>query len=96
MFAVVVTFTLKPEKMTVFLPLMKANAAASVNEEPGCHQFDVATDPTRPDEVFLYEVYTDATAFNLHLKTPHFQTFAIQTDPMIADKTVKTYAQVTQ
>ncbi|MCR8726063.1 putative quinol monooxygenase [Frigidibacter sp. ROC022] len=96
MFAVVVTFQIVPGQMPAFLPLMLANARASLTAEDGCHQFDVATDPERPDEVFLYELYTDKAAFDAHLDSPHFAEFNAGTAAMIAGKTVATYAQVQQ
>ena len=60
MYAVCVTFQIAEGAMADFLPLMLENAAASLKGEPGCHQFDVCRDG---DEVFLYELYTDAAAF---------------------------------
>lgn len=95
MFAVVVTFQVKPADITAFMPLMLANAATSLARESGCLRFDVCTDPNTVDEVFLYELYTDARAFEAHLASDHFKTFDAAVAPMIADKTVKTYAQVT-
>lgn len=96
MFAVTVTFQIKPGRMADFLPLMLANARASLTAEDGCHQFDVATDPKRPDEVYLYELYSDSHAFDLHLGSPHFKAFDAQVGKMITDKTVKTYTEVQQ
>ncbi len=96
MFAVVVTFKLKPEAKDKFLTLMRENATASVRDEPGCHQFDVATDPDRPDEVFLYELYTDSMAFEEHKQTTHFALFDDATSAMIAEKQVQTYRTVAQ
>ncbi|UWR13342.1 putative quinol monooxygenase [Sulfitobacter mediterraneus] len=96
MFAVVVTFQIEPGQMQAFMPLMLENARASLSGEEGCHQFDVATDVARPNELFLYELYTDATAFELHKNAPHFKAFGAVAGPMIADKTITTYAQVQQ
>ena len=96
MFAVVVTFTLSPGQMTRFLPLMVENAQISLRDEEGCHQFDVATDPDRPEEIFLYELYNDAEAFAKHLATGHFKRFDAATRDMIAAKSVTTYRQVQQ
>ena len=93
-FAVVVTFQIKPGRMEDFMPLMLQNAATSLAIEPGCHQFDVATDPARPDEVFLYEIYADRAAFETHLAAAHFKTFDGLAGEMIADKAIKTYAKV--
>ena len=94
MFAVCVTFEIAPGQMAAFMPLMLANAQASLRDEPGCHQFDVLTDPARPDEVGLYELYADAVAFDAHLASPHFKTFDTKITPMIAAKSVQTYSKV--
>ncbi|RED12174.1 putative quinol monooxygenase [Pontivivens insulae] len=96
MFAVVVTFEIEQERMEEFLPAMQANARQSLAQEPGCHQFDVCTDPSRPAEVFLYELYSDAAAFAEHLDSAHFKTFDRVVAPMIRAKTVSTYSKVVQ
>jgi autoinducer 2-degrading protein len=96
MFAVVVTFTIAPGKREAFMPLMLENAHLSRVQEPGCHQFDVATDTGHPDEVFLYELYTDSAAFDIHKASDHFRSFDAATTGLIAAKSVRTYAQVQQ
>ena len=96
MFAVVVRFHLKPGTMEDFLPLITQNAKTSLNDEDGCHQFDVLTDPDAPDEVFLYELYSDAAAFETHLASAHFKSFDAAAGDMIATKDVRTYATVRQ
>lgn len=94
MFAVVVTFQIAPDTWDDFMPLMSRNAATSLAEEPGCRQFDIATDPARPHEVFLYELYRDAAAFDAHLASAHFKAFDAAVADMIAEKSVRTYSQV--
>ncbi|MEP4770877.1 MAG: putative quinol monooxygenase [Roseibium sp.] len=94
MFAVVVTFEIKSGMIDDFMPLMINNAQQSLKDEPGCKQFDVCTDPKLPDEVFLYELYADAAAFQNHLKANHFLDFDKAVANMIADKTVRTYSVV--
>lgn len=96
MFAVTVTFRLNPGVAPSFLPLMRENARESRGHEPGCRQFDVCTDPARPDQVFLYEIYEDADAFQAHLKTTHYREFDAATSELIAEKTVFTFASVVQ
>lgn len=81
--------------MAEFLPLMNDNARTSLKDEPGCHQFDVCTDPERPNEVFLYELYADRAAFEAHLASAHFADFDSKTSMLIADKDVRTFAKVT-
>ncbi len=96
MYAVCVNFEIKTGHMDDFLPRMRANARLSLETEAGCHQFDVLTDPDQPDDVFLYELYTDRAAFDLHLESAHFQAFNSETADMIAAKSVKTWGVVAQ
>ena len=94
MFAVLVTFAIKPGRMPDFLPLMRDNAQTSVREEPGCRQFDVLTTATATDEVVLYELYDDRAAFDVHLASDHFRAFDAATADMIADKDVRLFETV--
>lgn len=94
MFAVIVTLEVDPAHLAAFLPLMHTNAQASLADEPGCHRFDVCTDPARPGDVFLYELYTDAEAFDVHLETPHFKAFDTAAAPMILGRQLRTYSEV--
>jgi quinol monooxygenase YgiN len=94
MFAVTVVFEVSAENMPAFLPLMQANARASVENEAGCRQFDVCVDPQRPTEVFLYELYDDEAAFQSHMREPHFASFNAQAGEMIASKAISTFSKV--
>jgi autoinducer 2-degrading protein len=91
MFAVVVTLEIAPGRMPDFLPAMLENARASLGE-PACRRFDVCTDPARPDEVFLYELYEDAAGFDAHRETSHYRTFDAVAADMVRVKTVRTYS----
>ena len=94
MFAVVVTLKFDPSTEEEFMPLMRENARATLHDEPGCRQFDICTDPERPGEVFLYETYDDAAAFQAHLKTPHFLKFDSAVQHLVTGRDVRTFAQV--
>lgn len=96
MYAVTVIFTIKPDRMAKFMPLMEENATTSLRDEDGCHQFDICTDPSVADQVFLYELYSDRAAFAAHMETAHFTAFDKATSDMIATKTVQCYERVTQ
>lgn len=96
MFAVVAHFTIHAAQAADFLSLVVENAQSSRRDEPGCRQFDVVSDPARPGDVLLYELYDDAAAFDAHLTTAHFKRFDAATAAMIADKTVRTYTDVRQ
>ncbi len=94
MFVVAVTFQIKPGQTNSFLPLMMDNAKASLDKEPGCVQFDVCVDEAEGDKVFLYELYVDRAAFDLHLASNHFIEFDRAVAPMIETKQVQTFTRV--
>jgi len=47
----------------------------SLANEVGCHQFDITQDPHSPTKIFLYELYNDAVAFELHKQASHYLKF---------------------
>jgi len=94
MFVVTVTFTLRSGAAEAFLPLMLTNARTSLAEEAGCRHFDVCVNAKAPDTVFLYEVYDDRDAFNVHLASPHFRRFEEATAGMVADKLIRTFTKL--
>ena len=96
MFAVTVTFDIAPGQMPRFLPRMQMNAATSLREEEGCHQFDVCTDPDRPDQLFLYELYTDQAAFKAHLASDHYKAFDAEVADLVIAKDVRLFSEVRQ
>ena len=73
-YAITVTFELEENAAEQFHRLVAENARQSVALEPGCLRFDVLspTDGARAREVLLYEIYTDQTAFDVHLASAHF------------------------
>lgn len=96
MLAVIVTFDIKPEVVAAFTDLVCHNAETSLLLEPGCQRFDVCTDPGKPNEVFLYELYDDASAFDAHLASKHYHVFNAAVSDMVRQKVVQTFAQVRQ
>jgi len=93
MFAVTVTFRIKPESLSAFLPLMQGNARTSVEDEPGCQLFDICHTPGETT-VFLYEIYDNKAAFDAHLASAHFKSFDAATAQMIDTKDVRVFEKV--
>lgn len=93
MYAVTVCFTPKSDAFEAFLPLMLENARTSLAQEPGCQQFDVCLDEAR-SQIFLYEIYDHKAAFEAHLDSAHFKSFAAATADMVADKTLAIFPEV--
>ena len=88
MYVVTVTFTLHENCADAFMPLMQVQAENSVKFEDGCHYFDVVHQAGDPNMVFLYEIYTDRAAFDIHLKSNHFNDFDEKVKNMVKDKKV--------
>lgn len=94
MYAVIVNFDIVPDELDAFLPQMKANANASL-QEPQCEQFDVCWNEGE-NTVFLYELYHSEEAFQFHLETAHFKHFNETTHHMISGKRITCFSQVHQ
>ncbi len=91
MHVITVKFEIKPEHAEAFRAAMEENARLSLENEPGCHQFDVAFGVDDPTICFLYELYTDKAAFDVHLAMPHFKAFDTKVAPWLASKMVGAY-----
>ena len=89
-FSVWVEFQIKPGAMPAFMPLMLANARASLSREPGCRQFDVMQPQQDKDTVLLFEIYDSQAAFDEHLESAHFKQFAAATAQMTVSRRLLT------
>ena len=73
MFSLWVTLEVIPEAREEFLDAITENARLSVQDEPGCHRFDVIELAEGSNRFAFYEVYRDRAAFEEeHLSAPHF------------------------
>ncbi len=91
MYVVTVLFKIYPSHHQDFMRAMVGNARTSLQDEPGCQQFDVCEGPPGECGVFLYELYDNEEAFRAHLATSHFLQFNELTAPWVASKSVATY-----
>ena len=91
MYVVAVLFQIEEPHADAFREAILENAATSLREEAGCHRFDVAFDEAGR-RCFLYELYTDRAAFDVHLESEHFRAFSEATAPVVREKRVETYA----
>jgi autoinducer 2-degrading protein len=92
-YAITVSFELEEGAAEKFHPLVAENARQSVALEPGCLRFDVLfpTNGAMGREVFLYEIYTNQAAFDVHLATAHFKSFDEETRTLVRKKTVNAF-----
>jgi autoinducer 2-degrading protein len=59
------------ERVDAFIDAVALDGIGSTHEEPGCLRFDVYQNVNDPTELYLYEVYANAAAFDYHRGTPH-------------------------
>jgi quinol monooxygenase YgiN len=92
-YAITVAFELVDGGFAEFHRLVAENAALSVELEPDCLRFDVLTpaDAAVSNHVFLYEIYSDRAAFDLHLASDHFRQFDQSSRDLVITKTVVVY-----
>jgi quinol monooxygenase YgiN len=94
-FVVIAEFVVKEGLMDTFLTHAFDDARHSVDEEPGCLQFDVLQTPEVANGVLFYEVYSSKEAFDEHLATPHVERFrAILSDHLEAERPVRMLARL--
>jgi autoinducer 2-degrading protein len=91
MFVVTVEFRIHQPQVAAFHKAVLAQAKNSLQKEKDCKKFEVLINPEDERVVFLYEVYTDRAAFDVHCSTEHFQDFSRAVAPWINAKHVATW-----
>jgi (4S)-4-hydroxy-5-phosphonooxypentane-2,3-dione isomerase len=94
MLAVCIDFEIDSASLDAFLTIMQKNASDSLANEVGCHQFDITQDLLNPTKIFLYELYDDAAAFELHKKATHYLEFNQLASEMVTAKSVRLLKKV--
>ncbi|MDA9597881.1 antibiotic biosynthesis monooxygenase [bacterium] len=89
MLAVCVDFEIDLESLDAFLLFKQRNARDSLENGVGCHQFDITQDPQNPSKIFLYELYDDVVAFELHKNASHYLGFNDAISGMVDKKSVR-------
>lgn len=89
MFVVLVHFEIHPGFEQPFHEAVKLQARNSVLLEEQCHVFDVCQSNTDLASFALYELYSDAQAFDIHMKSTHFLAFDQLVSPWVKNKAVQ-------
>jgi len=89
MYVVIVNWAVSPQDRDAFAALLQKQAKTTLAAEPAARVFDICEDPDQPGAFLLYEVYDTAAAFQEHLASAHFATFAPLAEAMTLVKTVK-------
>ena len=89
-YVIVVRFTTRAEQGEAFARRIIA-FSAHMHSQPGCLQYDLSRDPTKPDSFVLYEVFENEAAWSLHHAQPAVTALLAEIGPMLAmepDRTV--------
>jgi (4S)-4-hydroxy-5-phosphonooxypentane-2,3-dione isomerase len=89
---VLVEFLVKPSFVAQFRDLIAANAKTSLEREMGCKRFDVLVEQEEPRRFVLYEIYENEAAFDEHLATSHYLSFADAIENEIEQRSVRRLA----
>ena len=88
MFVITVKFVIHEKYIDKFKTRILQQARDSLELEKDCHEFDVCHDPNDQSVVFLYEIYADRNAFDIHLQSDHYLAFNEEVIPWIKEKFV--------
>lgn len=88
-FAIQVTLKVQPGQAEAFLPRILDNARGAVRDEEDCLDFQVFQAEDDPDAFVLFEIYTDEEAWQAHRHTPHYERFAEEGRPLIAERQIR-------
>jgi len=84
LFTVIVTLDVRPDDVPEFTEIIRQNARLSLEREPGCLGFDVTVSTEVSGRFYLYEKYTDESAFlDDHRNAPHYEDFIARSTPLI-------------
>lgn len=86
--AVLVAFEVKAGQMDRFLEVIRAHAAGTLADEPGCERFDVMTAKDGANAVHLHEVYSDDAAYAVHAASERLKTVRETYKDMIVGRTL--------
>ena len=86
MHVVTVTFLISAKRKHEFREAVLQQATNSLANEKGCHHFEVSQDSSSDNRFFLYELYDDKAAFELHLQSDHYQEFDGKTKDWVISK----------
>lgn len=70
MFVIIAPIQIKGGDKDRFIEEIIGDARGSVNDEPGCLQFNVIQGANDPNRIRLYEIYVDEAAFKAHTQAP--------------------------
>ena len=85
--AIVGEMSAHPGKFAEYLAKMTEHARAS-RKEPGCIRFDVFVPREGENTLYIYEIWKDQAALDVHANTPRMKAYRDTTKPITASRKV--------
>ncbi len=77
--------TVDPDRLDAYNAFLKEEIEASMRLEPGVLTLYATAEKDAPHKVTILEIYADRSAYENHLKTPHFQKYKQGTLSMVKE-----------
>lgn len=74
---------IRPQYLAEYNAILTEEAAASVEKEKGVVAIFPMSIKQQPTQIRIIEIYADSSAYQAHLKTPHFQHYKTTTLKMV-------------
>lgn len=78
-----------PAQRETYLALLREEIEESVRLEPGVLTLNAVALKDAPDRIRLMEIYADQTAYEAHLRSPHFTRYKEATAGMVVSLTLR-------
>jgi (4S)-4-hydroxy-5-phosphonooxypentane-2,3-dione isomerase len=75
------------DAVSAFRERLLRHARTTLDQEAGCHRFDVNQDTTDPALFLLIEIYADDAALETHRKSAHYLQFREDVKDWVTERT---------
>jgi quinol monooxygenase YgiN len=72
-----------PQQVSAYLAALREEISASVRLEPGVLSLSAVSVKDHPEQVRIFEIYADQTAYENHLQSPPFKKYKALTKGMV-------------
>ena len=94
MLVVTVNFQARSDKVTEFRDAILFQARSARENETGCRQFDVCQSSDDPTRFFVYEIYDDEAAFEVHRNSPHSAIARERIKDLLAERELTIWSRI--
>ena len=77
--------TVDPSRLKEYNAYLKEEIEASMRIEPGVLTLYATAEKDAPHKITILEIYADRSAYERHIKTPHFQKYKQGTRSMVKE-----------